>query len=150
MIVIAISIRSVFNVGSIFRTCDAIGVEKLYLAGHIATPKTQPDKISKTALGAEKTVAWEYVYFAAPLLQKFKNNGYEIIALEYKKGKSVDFRAWKPKKKTVLILGNEVNGVSNSILSKCDKIVHLPMNGNKESLNVGVAFGAIGYYFLSK
>lgn len=150
IIVIAYQIRSIYNIGSIFRTCDAIGAEKLYLAGYTATPKDHPGKLAKTALGAETTVSWEKVNFLAPTLKKLKKQGYSIIGLEKTRGKSLDFRHWRPKGKVAIILGNEVTGLSSNIRKQCDAIVHLPMLGKKESLNVTVAFGAIAYYILSK
>lgn len=149
IVVIANQIRSVLNVGSIFRTCDAIGATKLYLIGRMATPQNQP-RVAKTALGAEKTVSWEYSYQLAPVIKRLKIEGYEIIGLELKKGKSIPYTRLTPKKKCAIILGNEVTGLSNKTMSLCDKVVHLPMLGKKGSLNVSVAFGAIAYYILSK
>ena len=149
IIVIANRIRSLYNVGSIFRTCDAIGAEKLYLAGYTASPKEQPIRLNKTALGAEETVAWEKIKTLAPTIKKLKTEGYEIIAVEEVRGKSLDYRQWKPKNKVALILGNEVTGLTPAILKQCDKIISLPMNGKKKSLNVSVAFGSIAYYILS-
>ena len=150
IIIIANQIRSLYNIGSIFRTCDAIGAEKLYLSGYTATPKSQPIRLAKTALGAEKAVPWEKILTIAPTLKKLKTLGYKIIGLELNKRKSIDYRAWKPTNKTVLILGNEVTGIPPRLQKQCDKIVHLPMLGVKNSLNVSVAFGAIAYYNLAK
>jgi len=147
IVVIANRIRSLHNVGSIFRTADAIGVKKIYLIGKMATPKNQP-KLSKTALSAEKTVDWEHSNRISPILEKLKNDGFEIVALELNKNKSVDFRAWNRKEKVAIILGNEVSGISLKIQNQCDKVVHLPMLGKKKSLNVSVSFGAIAYYLL--
>jgi len=148
IIVICDKIRSAYNVGSIFRTADALAVSKLYLIGYTPTPKNQP-KVGKTALGAEKSVPWEHVFQLKRLIDKLKAEGYEIAALELNKRRSVDFREWKPSAKVVIILGNEKNGVSAKTQKLCDKVVHLPMLGKKNSLNVGVAFGAIGYYLRS-
>ncbi len=150
IIIIAHNIRSLYNVGSIFRTCDAIGAEKLYLAGYTASPKEQPLRLAKTALGAEMAVPWEKKIILAPTLHELKKQGYEIIGLEKTKTTSMDFRKWRPKDKVAIILGNEVRGISAHIQKSCDKIIHLPMLGDKESLNVSVAFGAIGYYIISK
>ena len=147
IIVIANRIRSLHNVGSIFRTADAIGTTKVYLIGQMATPKNQP-KLAKTALGAEKTVSWEHSHRILPVLEKLKQDGYKIIALELNKNKSVDFRTWNPSKKVAIILGNEVSGISLKIQQHCDHVIHLPMLGQKKSLNVSVAFGAIAYYLL--
>lgn len=143
------NVRSIFNTGSIFRTADALGVSKIYLAGNMATPKSHPTKFTKTALGAEQKLPWEKIRKTSLTIDKYKKLGFEIVALEKKRGKSVDYRNWKPSDKIFLILGNEITGIPTKTLSLCDKIIELPMNGLKESLNVGVSFGAIGYYILS-
>lgn len=150
LIVIAHNIRSLYNVGAIFRTADALGVEKIYLTGYTATPQKQPRRLAKTALGAEATVHWEKTFNPRSIIKKLKMEKYEIIGLEYKKEVSRNFYEWKPKKKMVIILGNEKRGLSNAIMKACDKVVHLPMLGEKNSLNVSVAFGAIGYYILQQ
>lgn len=150
IVVVAHRIRSLYNVGSIFRTCDGIGAEKLYLTGYTATPKTQPIRLHKTALGAEETVPWEFSRNITPVINKLKKQGYKIIGLEEKEGKSKDYRKWQPKGKIAIILGNEINGISDKTLSKCNEIISLPMAGQKVSLNVSVAFGAIAYYIISK
>ncbi len=147
LIIIANRIRSLYNVGAIFRTCDGLGVEKLYLTGYTATPKTKPVQLHKTALGADQSVPWCHSRSLGPVITKLKKQGYEIIGLEEKAGISIDYREWKPNYKTVIILGNEVNGIYAPTLKHCDKVVHLPMSGIKKSLNVSVAFGAIGYYW---
>ncbi len=150
IVVIAHKIRSLYNVGSIFRTCDAIGAQKLYLSSYTASPKEQPVRLSKTALGADKTVPWEKTKTISPIIKKYKKLGYEIIALEETKNQSIFYNKWQPTTKILIILGNEVNGISKSTLKMCDKIIQLPMLGQKKSLNVTVAFGAIAYYILSK
>jgi tRNA G18 (ribose-2'-O)-methylase SpoU len=147
IIIIANRIRSLHNVGSVFRTADAIGTTKIYLIGKMATPQNQP-KLAKTALGAEKTVAWEHSHRILPILKKLKQDDYEITALELNKNKSIDFRTWNPSKKVAIILGNEISGISLKIQQHCDQVVHLPMLGQKKSLNVSVALGAIAYYLL--
>jgi len=149
IIVIADNIRSIYNIGSIFRTCDAIGAEMLYLVGACSTPINQPTRLAKTALGAHNSVLWQYSPTISPVINKLKKEKYEVIALEIDKN-SLDFRKWHPKSKVAIILGNEIEGIKQKTLNKCDKIVHLPMNKVKESLNVSVSFGAIGYYILSK
>ncbi len=149
LIVIVQEVRSLYNLGAIFRTADALGVKKIYLWGEMATPISQPFRLAKTALGAEKIVNWEYRQKILPLLKKLRKDGFSIVALEEGVG-AKDYRQWRPANKTVLILGNEVNGVAKEILSFCDQVVSLPMNGSKNSLNVAVAFGAIGYYFLAE
>ena len=147
IIVIINRVRSLHNVGSVFRTADAIGAKKIYLIGKMATPKNQP-KLAKTALGAEKTVDWKHSNRVSPILEKLKSDEFEIVALELNKKKSVDFRNWHPTNKIAIILGNEISGIPLKTQQQCDKIIHLPMLGKKKSLNVSVAFGAIGYYLL--
>jgi len=148
MIVILDNIRSRENVGSIFRTADAAGVSKIYLCG--ITPTPPHEKISKTALGAENYISWEYHAKAGNLLQKLKikNQKLKIVALEQTK-QSQNLFKYKPRFPLVLVLGNEVKGLPQSILKKCDKKISIPMYGKKESLNVAVAFGVAAYQLTS-
>ena len=141
--IICDNIRSLENIGSIFRTADALGVDKIFLCGICGTPSH--NKISKTALGAEKNIAWEHHWQAWRVVDKLKKEKVFIIALEQTKN-SLDYRKFKPKFPLALVVGNEVKGVSKSILKKADKIIHLPMLGKKESLNVSVALGIAGYH----
>lgn len=150
IVIIADNIRSLYNVGSIFRICDAIGAEKLILVGLTATPKTQPIRLAKTSLGAENSVVWEKVTTVSLAIKRLKKAGYEIIGLELNENKSIDYRSWNPSEKVAIILGNEVKGLSLSVQRQCDKVIHLPMLGQKNSLNVTTAFSAIAYYILSK
>ncbi|HUT21883.1 MAG TPA: TrmH family RNA methyltransferase [Candidatus Bipolaricaulota bacterium] len=145
IVLILPNIRSAFNVGSIFRTADAAGIEKIYLCGYTPRPDKDEKKIAKTALGAENKVAWEYKKQAGRLIDDLKKQGYQIIALEKTK-KSLNYLKFKPKFSAAIILGNEVKGVSAALLEKSDKTVHLPMMGEKESLNVSVACGIFAYY----
>jgi len=143
-ILILPNIRSALNVGAIFRTCDAVGIDKIYLTGYTPRPtdkfgRIQKD-IEKSALGAEKWVPWEYFENLNILINKLKKNGYQIIALEIDE-KSVDYRKIKIQDKVAIIVGEEVNGIDQKILKKCDLIVEIPMKGKKESLNVSVATG---------
>lgn len=130
-----------------FRTADGAGVNKIYLTGYTACPPhPQLDKVS---LGAEKWVAWEHKTNTVPLIKKLKHLGYTVVALEKTK-KSVNIYTWQPASPVVLVVGNEVDGVSPAILKLCDRVVHLPMHGQKNSLNVSVAAGAAMYYISSK
>jgi 23S rRNA (guanosine2251-2'-O)-methyltransferase len=138
------NIRSVYNVGAIFRTADAVGVSKIYLCGYTPAPidrfgRARKD-IAKAALGAEKTVAWESVETISELISKLKKEKVKIFALEQSKN-SVDYRKAKLAPKNLLILGNEVGGIEQEILKKCDEVLEIPMRGEKESLNVSVAAG---------
>lgn len=141
--VVCDNIRSLENVGSIFRTADALGVTKIFLCG--ITGKPPNHKISKTALGAEKTVPFEYVKQTGRLIDKLKSSKINIVALEQSK-QAIAYISFKPKFPLALIMGNEVEGVSKKILKKADKVIYLPMIGKKESLNVSVAFGVAGYH----
>lgn len=154
--VICDNIRSLENIGSIFRTADALGVDKIFLCGISGKPPrsgapatrealaTLHEKISKTALGAEKTIPFEHYWQTWRAVEKLKKEKFQIVALEQDK-KSILYTKFKPKFPLALIIGNEVKGVSKKILNKSDKIIYLPMQGKKESLNVSVAFGIAGY-----
>ena len=143
--VICDNIRSLENVGSIFRTADALGVTKLFLCGISGTPPNH--KISKTALGAEKTIPFEYHKQTWRLVEKLKKENVYIVALE-QSPKSILYTTFKPRFPLALIIGNEVKGVSKKVLSQADKTIYLPMAGAKESLNVSVAFGVAGYQII--
>ena len=136
------NIRSLENIGSIFRTADAIGVSKIFLCGICGKPPHH--KISKTALGAENTVPWEYHKQIGRLIAKLKKEKVQIVSLEQAKN-SVDLRKFKPSFPLALVVGNEVDGVSKKVLEKSDVIIEMEMKGEKESLNVSVAFGIAGY-----
>ena len=149
LFVILHNIRSAHNVGAIFRTADAVGVEKVYLCGYTPIPETRGRrggnaKIAKTALGAEKTVLWDYVPQIGKLLQELRKHNVHIIALEQTR-RSHDIFSFKVKSAVALVVGNEVRGVSASVLKRCDAIVAIPMQGTKESLNVAVAVGIALY-----
>ncbi len=142
--VLAHNIRSLHNVGSIFRTCDGAGVKKLYLTGYSGVPPRK--EITKTALGADDSVSWEFHKDPVSVVKKLKKDGVQIVALEKNK-KSQDISGFKPDYPVCMIVGNEIDGVEESLLKLSDAVLHIPMYGKKESLNVSVAFG-IGVYFL--
>ncbi|MEA3399393.1 MAG: TrmH family RNA methyltransferase [Patescibacteria group bacterium] len=143
-ILILPDIRSAQNVGAIFRTADAVGILKIYLTGYTPCPVDKFERkrkdISKAALGAEKTIPWEYKKSTSILINKLKKEKYTIIAIE-QGDESVDYKKIPLKEKMVFIIGNEVKGLSKKILNKCDYIAEIPMKGQKESLNVSVATG---------
>lgn len=144
--VILDNIRSVHNVGSIFRTCDAAGVAKLYLCGTTPTPtdrfgRTRKD-LAKVALGAETSVLWEYFADTNDVLKKLKEDGVRLVAVEQTED-AKDYRNVSFKEPVVFVFGNEVDGISKSTLALCDDVVEIPMRGTKESLNVSVAAGVI-------
>lgn len=140
------NIRSAYNVGSIFRTADAAGVKKIYICGYSPTPNDK--KVTKTSLGAEKFVPWEYHRQTWRLMEKLKQKGVQVVALEQTK-KSVDYRRFRPSQPAgeplALVVGNEVRGLSEKILARADRIIKVPMFGRKESLNVAVAAGIAVY-----
>lgn len=136
--VIADNIRSLHNVGSIFRTSEAAGIEKLYLAGISGTPPRK--EISKTAIGAEKNVPWEYHADIIPLLEHFKSQHIPIVALEHTDS-SKDFQSADYTFPLCLVIGNEVDGISEEVMDYIDMAVEIPMFGMKQSLNVSVAYG---------
>ena len=139
------NIRSVHNVGSIFRTSDAAGVSSLYLSGYTPAPidrfGRERKDLAKVALGAEKTIPWQQTKTLAAALKKLKKEGFYIVAVEQDK-RSTPLFSYKPKtEKIVLVLGNEVRGISKASLKLVDDIIEIPMKGKKESLNVSVAAG---------
>jgi len=140
--VICDNIRSLENIGSIFRTSDALGINKIFLCGISGTPPHP--KISKTALGAENWIEWEHHRKCWRLVEKLKKEKVLIVALEQTKN-SFPCDKFKAKFPLALVIGNEIKGVSKSILKRADKIVYLPMFGKKESLNVSVSFGIAAY-----
>ncbi|HNX69428.1 MAG TPA: RNA methyltransferase [Candidatus Omnitrophota bacterium] len=141
------NIRSLYNVGSVFRTADGAGVEKLWICGITGFP---PDaQISKTALGAEKEVPWEYRKDPRPLLRELREKGYEIVLLEQVTG-SISYEQYEPKTPACLVIGNEIEGVSDELLSLCDRTVEIDMAGLKNSLNVTVAFGIVAYHMRNR
>ena len=141
---VLLDIRSTYNVGAMFRTADAIGVSKIQLVGITPAPKDRFGRprsdIAKAALGAEQTVPWEYTEKISLLLLKYKKAGFQIIVIEQSET-SVDYKKVSPKGKVAVIMGNEVGGVPEKILKKCDIIAEIPMMGTKESLNVSVSCG---------
>ncbi len=137
------SLRSVFNVGSIFRIADGAGLAHLYLCGTTATP--EHPKLPKTALGAEHAVAWSYHPNAVRLADELRAQGIHLWALENTPGAISLFDAPPRTTPTVLVVGNEVTGVDPALLARCDAAFFLPMHGVKRSLNVAVAFGIATY-----
>lgn len=140
---LAHNVRSLWNVGSFFRTCDAFAVEKLYLTGYTGHPPRK--EITKTAIGAEEFVEWEHATDPLSILQTLLDDGWDLIALELTSS-SVTIKKFKPSKKTCLIVGHELTGVPEEILSLCSKVIEIPMLGQKESLNVAVAAGIALHY----
>ncbi len=144
------NLRSVHNVGSIFRTADAVAVSKIYLFGTSPAPidrfgRKRKD-LSKVALGAEDFIPWEQVENLKEFISQKKAVGFKVAALEQDKN-SKDFREMCKEEKLLLILGNEPEGLDQEVLSLVDVVYEIPMLGKKESLNVSVAFGVAAYQF---
>lgn len=140
------NIRSTHNVGSIFRTAEGAGAEKIYLSGYTPAPldrfgRVQKD-IAKTALGAEKMIPWEYKSSPSAIIAKLKKEGWDVVGVEQDK-KAIDYRKFRLSKPTLFIFGNEVRGIPPTIRARCDALIEIPMHGKKESLNVSVAAGII-------
>lgn len=139
------NVRSVFNVGSIFRTADGAGATHLYLGG--ITPTPDHKAMRKTALGAEQWLGWSAHRNSVQIAEQLKGQGHVLWALERTRGSENLFEAvaTRPTGSLVLVLGNEVAGVDPGILAFCERCVHIPMRGNKESLNVATAMGIAAY-----
>lgn len=145
--VILDDIRSLHNVGAVFRTADAVALEHLYLCGISGTPPR--DEIRKTSLGAEETVPWSYHADATEVVGDLRKRGYQIVVLEQTTA-SVDYDQAQFRFPLCLIIGHEYNGVSDKLVELADLAVDLPMLGIKHSLNVSVAFGVAVYKILQR
>jgi 23S rRNA (guanosine2251-2'-O)-methyltransferase len=141
------NIRSLYNVGAFFRTADATAIEKLYLCGITGRPPRK--EISKTALGAEETVAWEHTLNAVELIRELRGRDYEIAAIETSMH-AVDLYDWSPRFPVCVAFGNELEGLQPEISDLCDTHVRIPMLGAKHSLNVATAGGVVMYELLRK
>lgn len=146
------NIRSLYNVGSFFRTADGAGVERLYLSGITGRPPRK--EIAKTALGAEERVAWEGIDDPLALVDRLRSGPagaghYEIAAIETSP-RAVDLFDWRPRFPVCVLFGSEVDGLSAELLERCDTHVRIPMLGLKHSLNVSTAGGVVLYELLRK
>ncbi len=141
------NVRSLYNVGAFFRTADAAAIEKLYLCGITGRPPKHA--ISKTALGAEESVAWEHTWDAAGLLSGLRSRGYELAAVETSVH-AVDLFDWAPRFPVCVVFGHEVEGIQPRLSALCDTHVRIPMLGAKHSLNVATAGGVVLYELLRK
>lgn len=147
------NIRSVLNVGSIFRTANGLGVSYMILTGITPTPLDKKGEkrkdFAKVALGSEESLSWGYREDVLPLIDEYKKKGFTVIALEQHEN-SIDYKKLNVEGDMLFVVGSEVDGVSPSILEKADIIVEIPMLGLKESLNVTIAFGIAGYKLFDK
>ena len=149
LIVVLDNIRSLNNIGSVFRTSDAFRIEKIYLCGITATP---PHKdIQKTALGSTESVDWEYAESSLALLKKLQSNDIQVLSIEQAE-KATTLHEFTPKKdqKYALVFGNEVKGVSQEVVNNSDQVIEIPQYGTKHSLNVSVSCGVVLWDVFSK
>lgn len=149
IIIVLDNIRSLNNIGSVFRTADAFLVEKIYLCGITATP---PHKdIHKTALGATDSVDWEYISDSIELVERLKNEGYHVISVEQAENATQlnDYVPVKDKKQ-VLVFGNEVKGVTQNVVTASNQVLEIPQFGTKHSLNISVSVGIVVWDCWSK
>lgn len=149
LIVVLDNIRSLNNIGSVFRTSDAFLIEKIYLCGITATP---PHKdIHKTALGATDSVAWEYVEDTLELVEKLKAEGIQTLAIEQAENATMlDEFTPEQNQKYAVVFGNEVKGVAQKVVSACDSVIEIPQFGTKHSLNISVSAGVVLWDLFSK
>ncbi len=146
MIVVLDHVRSLNNVGSVFRTSDAFRIEAIYLCGITACPPNA--EIHKTALGAEETVDWKYFKDTKDAVAELKHNEYTVCAIEQAVGSvMLDKLTLNKKEKYAVIMGNEVKGVQQSIVDSCDMCIEIPQYGTKHSLNVSVTAGIVIWDF---
>lgn len=149
VVVILDNIRSMYNIGSVFRTADAFLIEKIYLCGITATPPHK--EIRKTALGATESVEWEYVKEISELIQDLKKQNYQILSIEQTEGsKDLSEIELNSNDKFALIFGNEVEGVQQEVINQSDSSIEIPQGGTKHSLNVSVCAGIILWEMFKK
>ncbi|MGE5356225.1 MAG: RNA methyltransferase [Deltaproteobacteria bacterium] len=148
-VIILDNIRSAMNVGSFFRTADGLGIEKIYICGISACPPHK--EISKTAIGADKSVVWEYKNDIINCVKELKNSGYLVVGIE-QTDSSIFLNDFSPgkDKKYAFVFGNEVDGISDDILPIIDSAIEIPQFGTKHSFNVAVAGGIVLWDYVSK
>lgn len=149
VVIVLDNVRSMYNIGSVFRTADGFAVEHIYLCGITATPPHR--EIEKTALGATQSVSWTYASSTFDVVTQLRADGYLIVAVEQAAGSIMlqDFNA-EPEQKYALVFGNEVNGVSQEVMNVADACVEIPQFGTKHSFNIVVSAGIVLWDFFSK
>ncbi len=149
VVVVLDNVRSMHNIGSIFRTADGFAVEKICLCGITAQPPHR--EIEKTALGATQSVKWDYFETPLQAIEQLRNKGYQVIAVEQAE-KSIMLQNFKPVKsqKYALVFGNEVNGVSEEVMKNIDACIEIPQFGTKHSFNIVVSAGIVLWDLFSK
>jgi 23S rRNA (guanosine2251-2'-O)-methyltransferase len=146
IVIVLDNVRSMNNVGSVFRTADGFALEAIYLCGF--TPQPPHRDIQKTALGATETVQWQHVQHTLDAVQTLQQNGYTIIAIEQVHNSiSLEKYVIDKTKKYALILGNEVEGIEETVIKKCDAVIEIPQAGTKHSFNISVSMGIVSWHF---
>lgn len=149
-VVILHNIRSIHNVGSVFRTADGAGVSRIFLTGYTPAPIDRfgrpSEGMEKTALGATSSIPWEQCDDIFECINSLKNKGYMIVAVE-QTSHAKDYRIFSPQRNTAFIFGNEVDGVPDAVCVLSDEVIHIPMYGVKESLNISVSAGVVLFRF---
>ena len=149
IIVVLDNIRSLSNIGAVFRTSDAFLIEKIYLCGITATPPNK--EIHKTALGATESVAWEYVEDTLTLIERLKNLKIKVLAVEQvKNSTSLEKFTPTPNQKYAVVMGNEVKGVQQNVVTAADLCLEIPQQGTKHSLNISVSCGVVLWHLFQK
>lgn len=146
LVILLDNVRSLNNIGSIFRTADGFSLERIILCG-ISSPPPSPE-IHKTALGAEDSVDWEYCQNTAKAIKTLKDNGYTVCCLEQVNGStSLEKFQVEPDRKYVIVVGHEVDGVSQDAVDLCDCCIEIPQHGTKHSLNVSISAALAMWHF---
>jgi tRNA G18 (ribose-2'-O)-methylase SpoU len=146
LVIVLDNVRSLHNVGSVFRTADAFLVEAIYLCGITATPPHR--EIQKTALGATDSVAWKYFKTTSEACDKLLDDGYELIAIEQaEEGTSLENFSPERNKKYAIIFGHEMNGVEEAVMERVHRAIEVPQSGTKHSLNISVCAGIVVWHF---
>jgi tRNA G18 (ribose-2'-O)-methylase SpoU len=160
LVLVAHDIRSAHNIGSLIRTAEGLGVSRLFITGYSPYPAAPDDsrlphiagkitaRIHKTSLGAEDSLDWAYRQDVTKVIHRLKTEGYTIAGLEQAAG-AISLVEFDPPSKIALIVGSEVGGLSREVLVLCDKIIEIPMAGNKESFNVAVAAGMALFHLMT-
>ena len=147
------NIRSAHNIGAMFRTAEAAGIDEVILSGYSPGPLDrfgrEDKKVTKASLGAHEMIRWKHVEDSFGSLKGLQEDGYSLAAVE-QHVKSIDYKTYIPQEKQVIIMGNEVTGVEQSILELADTILEIPMAGQKESLNVSTACGIVLFRVFNK
>lgn len=148
LVIVLDNVRSLNNIGSVFRTSDAFLIEAVYLCGITATPPHRD--IQKTALGATESVEWTYFATTLEAIDNLKGNGYQIAAIEQAEN-SIMLDEFQPEsRKLAIIFGNEVSGVDQAVVDRCDCVIEIPQFGTKHSLNISVSVGVVVWDLFKK